>query len=122
MVYMAGGDHLPPKLSPLRHNIGPRPTEPPTPTANFLTLGRMITQSALASTFVGTSLLASMACNTLVAFRMDFSSSVLVADHKGRVTKTRNINPSRYSRVLLTHSIAICPPLTMDLLFVTGHK
>src|SRR5215469_17749128 len=106
MVNMAGGDHLPLKLSPLRHDIGPRPAEPPTPTANFLTLGRMMTQLALASTLAGTSLLSSMARNTLVAFLMLSSSSVLVAAHNGRVAKTRNNDPTRHGRVLLRRSIA----------------
>src|SRR5271157_5820317 len=75
MEYMAGGDHLPVKPLPSRHDIGPRPPVPPMPTANFFTLGRMMMQLAFSSTLRGTSLLASMACRTVEAFLMISSSA-----------------------------------------------
>src|SRR5271157_3142779 len=84
MLYMAGGDHLPLKFLPSRQLIGPRPPLPPTPTANFFTLGRIMTQSAFATTLAGTSLLPSMACSTVAAFLMVSSSLLLSAPHMGR--------------------------------------
>src|SRR5215469_1979845 len=109
MVYMAGADHLPVKFSPLRHDIGPRPPEPPTPTANFLTPGRTMTQSALASTLVGTSLPAIIACKTADALRMVCSSSALVAPHTGRVVRIRNRAASNHGTARLVLSISTSP-------------
>src|SRR5271157_1253577 len=107
MLYIAGGDHLPVKPLPSRHVIGPRPPVPPMPTANFFTLGRMMMQSALASTLIGTSLLATMAWSTVVALRMVSSSSDLLAPHAGRVTRTRQNDASKQIMGFLVCGISI---------------
>jgi len=52
-------------------------------TAFVVTLGRTMTQSALASTSAGTSLLVSIACNTVVALPRVSSSLPLSAAHSG---------------------------------------
>src|SRR5664279_893009 len=95
MLYMAGDPHLPVKSAPSRQVIGPRPPVPPMPTANFFTLGRIMMQSALASTLAGTSLLESMACNTVAALRRVSSSFDLLAAHKGTVTTDRTSDMSK---------------------------
>src|SRR5215469_2973657 len=107
MEYMAGGDHLPVKRLPSRHVIGPRPPVPPIPTANFFTLGRMMMQSALASTPVGTSLLATMACKTVVALRMVSSSSALLAPPTGTATKARQKDVNKHNMGFLVGSMSI---------------
>src|SRR6516162_8328206 len=53
MVNMAGADHLLPVKFLSRQVIGPRPPLAPTPTANFLTLGRTMMQSAVTSRLSG---------------------------------------------------------------------
>src|SRR5271163_481896 len=95
MVYIAGADHLPLKFLPPRQLIGPRPPVPPIPTANFFTLGRMIMQSDFATTLAGTSLLATIACNTVAALLRVCSSSALSAPQTGRVEKIRNRDVSK---------------------------
>src|SRR5271165_2344844 len=96
MLYIAGGDHLPVKSLPSRQLIGPRPPVPPTPTANFFTLGRTMMQSALATILAGTSSLCSMAVNAVTAFDSVFSSSALLAPNAGRVNMVNNAPRSRY--------------------------
>src|SRR5208337_186176 len=110
MLYMAGGDHLPLKLAPSRQLIGPRPPLPPMPTANFFTLGIMMMQSAFATTLAGTSLLPSIACNTVAAFLRVSSSLPLLAPHAGRVEKIRSRDVSKQSIAVLVCRIAIQPP------------
>src|SRR5271167_1831846 len=107
MEYMAGGDHFPVNPLPSRHVIGPRPPVPPMPTANFLTLGRMMMQLALARTLGGTSFEASMACKTEAALRMVSSSSALLAPHTGSVTSRRTRDTSKHGTTFLVCSIAI---------------
>src|SRR5271168_1952401 len=109
MLYIAGGDHLPWKLLPVRQVIGPRPPVPPMPTANFFTLGRIMMQSAFASTLGGMSLLPTIACNTVVAFLMVSSSLVLSAPNTGRVELTRSADVSKPSTALFLHAI-VAPP------------
>src|SRR5271165_2679592 len=109
MLYMAGGDHLPLKLAPSRQVIGPRPPLPPMPTANFFTLGRIMMQSALATVLAGTSLLPTIACNTVVAFLMVSSSLVLSAPHAGRV-RIRSRDASRQHIAVLVFGMGIKPP------------
>src|SRR5215469_8584575 len=109
MLYIAGGDHLPLKLVPSRHTIGPRPPVPPMPTANFFTLGRMMMQSAFARTLGGMSLLATIACRIVVALRM-VSSSPGEAPHEGRARKITVRDASRQERTLWVRSITIFPP------------
>ena len=87
MLYIAGADHGPLKFLPVRQLIGPRPPVPPTPKANFFTLGRMIMQSAFATTPDGMSLLLSIACNTEAALRRVCSSLDLSAAHIGKANK-----------------------------------
>src|SRR5208283_67656 len=77
--YMAGADHGPLKFLPVRQTMGPRPPLPPIPTPNFFTLGRTTTQSARASTSVGTFLPSIIDCNTVAAFRSVSSSFDLSA-------------------------------------------
>src|SRR5215472_6111762 len=103
MLYIAGGDHLP-FFS--RQVIGPRPPVPPMPTANFFTLGRIMMQLAFARTLGGTSLLATMACKTVVALRMVSSSSAFDAAQTGRVRRTAVKNASREARNLWIRRMA----------------
>src|SRR5271156_386333 len=110
MLYMAGGDHLPWKLLPVRQVIGPRPPVPPMPTANFFTLGRIMMQSAFASTLAGMSLVPTIACNTVVAFRMVSSSLDLSAPNTGRLELTRSADVSKLSTTALLRGIEIAPP------------
>src|SRR5271156_4573812 len=105
MLYMAGGDHLPWKLLPVRQVIGPRPPVPPMPTANFFTLGRIMMQSAFASTLAGMSLVPTIACNTVVAFRMVSSSLDLSAPNRGRLELTRSADVSKLSTTALLRGI-----------------
>src|SRR3974377_590978 len=107
MVYMAGGDHFPLKLAPSRQVMGPRPPVPPTPTANFFTLGRMMMQSALATVLAGTSLLPTIACRTVVALLMVSSSLVLSAPHMGRVDKIRSREVSKQTTAFLLYRIGM---------------
>src|SRR6516162_8044001 len=101
MLYIAGADHLPVKPLPSRQVIGPRPPVPPMPTANFFTLGRMMMQSAFASTLSGTSLAETMACKTVVALRSVSSSSDLLAPHAGSVARTRQKDAIKHSDFLV---------------------
>src|SRR5271169_993045 len=107
MEYMAGGDHFPLKPLPSRHDIGPRPPVPPMPTANFLTLGRIMMQSDFCKILGGMSLLESMACRTVAALRRVSSSSDLLAPQTGRVTSTRTRDTSKHGKAFLVGSIAI---------------
>ena len=107
---MAGADHLPLKLLPARQLIGPRPPLPPMPTANFFTLGRTMMQSAFANTPRGTSLLLTIACNTVAAFLMVSSSLVLSAPNTGRLELTRSADVSKLSTTVLLRGIEIAPP------------
>src|SRR5262252_8027939 len=99
MVYMAGADHLPLKFLPPRQLMGPRPPVPPTPKANFFTLGRIMMQLALATTLAGTSLLATIACNTVAALRSVCSSSTLSAALAGRL-RIRNSDVRKQDRAI----------------------
>src|SRR5215472_14934437 len=86
MVYIAGADHSSPlKFLPVRQVIAPRPPLPPTPTANFFTLGRTMMQLAVTSRLAGTALLSSIACNTPAALLMVSSSLTSSALQAGRV-------------------------------------
>src|SRR5271156_1800947 len=107
MLYMAGGDHLPWKLLPVRQVIGPRPPVPPMPTANFFTLGRIMMQSAFASTPGGMSLVLTIACNTVVAFLMVSSSLLLSAPNTGSVELIKNADVSKLSTTVLLRGIAM---------------
>src|SRR5271166_4697969 len=109
MLYMAGGDHLPLKFLPSRQLIGPRPPLPPIPTANFFTLGKMMMQSAFATTLAGTSLPPSIACNTVAAFLMVSSSLVLSAPQAGRV-KTTSRDASKQATTTLVLGMGSQPP------------
>src|SRR5271165_3974708 len=109
MEYMAGGDHLPLKLAPSRQLIGPRPPVPPTPTANFFTLGRITMQSAFSTTLAGTSLLPTIACNTVAAFLMVSSSLFLSAPQAGRV-KIRSRDASKQATTILVLGMGSQPP------------
>src|SRR5271155_2681934 len=100
MVYIAGADHLPLKFLPARQLIGPRPPVPPMPIANFFTLGRMIMQSAFATTPAGKSLLASIACNTVAAFLMVCSSSPLSAAQTDRPSRITSMDAMKQGTVL----------------------
>src|SRR5271165_1422446 len=107
MLYMAGGPHLPVKSAPSRQTIGPRPPVPPMPTANFFTLGRMMMHSAFATVLAGTSLLPTIACNTVVAFLIVSSSLVLsAAPHAGRV-KSRSRDTSEKQIAVLTFGMGV---------------
>src|SRR5271157_5590887 len=117
MVYIEGGDHLPLKSLPSRQLIGPRPPVPPMPTANFFTLGRMMTQSAFATTLAGTPSPPSMACNTVAALRMVSSSLFLSAPQAGKV-KTRSRDVRKQDITLLVCCIGIQPPFFLQ--SVTG--
>src|SRR5271165_2195150 len=110
MVYIAGADHLPVKFLPPRQLIGPRPPVPPIPIANFFTLGRMMMQSAFATTLAGTSLLATIACNTVAALRRVCSSSVLSAALAGRA-KIRNRYVSKQDTGIDVRGIGFNLPL-----------
>src|SRR5271154_1978536 len=110
MLYMAGGDHLPVKLAPSRQVIGPRPPVPPMPTANFFTLGRIMMQSAFASTPGGMSLVLTIACNTVVAFLMVSSSLLLSAPNTGSVELIKNADVSKLSTTFLLRGIDLAPP------------
>src|SRR5580693_5689321 len=110
MLNIEGADQRPLKFFPPRQVIGPRPPVPPTPNANFFTLGRTMTQSAFASTSAGTSLLASIACNTVVALPRVSSSLPLSAAHTGNVEKIRSRDVSKQSMAFLVCCIAIQPP------------
>src|SRR5271165_6129299 len=80
------------------------------PTANFFTLGRIMMQSAFASTLDGMSLVLTIACNTVVAFRMVSSSLALSAPNTGRVELTRSADVSKLSTTVLLRGIGIGPP------------
>src|SRR5271165_4135329 len=110
MVYIAGADHLPLKFLPARQLIGPRPPVPPIPMANFFTLGKMMMQSAFATTLAGTSLLATIACNTVAAFLRVCSSSVLSAASTGRV-RIRNRDVSKKDIGIVVRGIGFNLPL-----------
>src|SRR5271165_1588414 len=109
MLYMAGADHLPLKFLPSRQLIGPRPPLPPMPTANFFTLGKMMMESAFATTLAGTSLPPSIACNTVAAFLMVSSSLFLSAPHMGRV-KIRSRDASKQAIAVLVLGMGSQPP------------
>src|SRR5207249_201410 len=74
MLYRAGADHGPVKLAPVRQLIAPPPPDPPMPMLNFLTPGRTMMQSALASTYIATSCRLSISCKTAAVF-LSVSSS-----------------------------------------------
>src|ERR1019366_8348302 len=114
MLYMAGGPHLPVKSAPSRQVIGPRPPVPPMPTANFFTLGRMTMQSAFATVLAGTSLLPTIARNTVSAFLMVSSSLFLSAPQTGRakhaITDTSRIGTDLLAKLFILVSYVLnCP-------------
>ena len=67
---------------------------------SFFTLGRMIMQSAFATTLAGTSLLPSIACRTVAALRRVWSSLDLSAAHMG-TAKIAIVNTSRNGTAFL---------------------
>src|SRR6516225_69764 len=101
MVYIAGADHSSPlKFLPVRQVIAPRPPLPPTPTANFFTLGRTMMQLAVTSRLDGTALLSSIACNTVAEFLPVSSSLALSALQAGTVEIKSSETSDRHTNVL----------------------
>src|SRR5580658_9273948 len=96
---MAGADHLPLRLGPVRQDIGPRPPVPPTPTLNFLTLGRTMTQSALPKRSRGMLLLLNISCRTFAASRSVDSSLYVLAANAGKATSSVRVRVRRQGNI-----------------------
>src|SRR5271154_7174309 len=116
-LYIAGADHLPPKLLPVRQSIGPRPPLPPMPMPNFFTLGRTITQLAFASTSEGTLLLLTISCKTWLAFCSVCSSFSLSPPHPGKANRITMDEMRQKDRILPRMRLSVAPNTVLDMAF-----
>src|SRR5271170_556518 len=107
--YIAGADHLPSKVWPVRQSKGPRPPLPPMPMPNFFTLGRISTQEACDSTVGEMSLLLIISWSTRLALRMVSSSFCLSAANTGRISIITEVK--QQSKAFLVIRALVLPKL-----------